>query len=65
MSKPPDRPDSVRRLYVTSEMDTNLRINLLFTHFYLAQVQKLGTWFVSPASRDYFGTEITTFLSTN
>lgn len=65
MSKPPDRPDAVRRLYVTSEMDTVLRINLFFTHFYLAQVQKLETWFVSPASTDYFGTEITIFLSTN
>ena len=38
---------------------------MLFTHMYLTQGQKLETWFVLPASREYFGVEPTTFLSTN
>ena len=38
---------------------------MLFTHFYLTQGQRLETWFVSLASREYFGVEPTTFLSTN
>ena len=38
---------------------------MLFTHFNLIHGQKLETWFVSPAIREYFGVEATTFLSTN
>ena len=42
---------------------------MLFTHFYLIQVKKkkkkIETWFVSPVSRKYHGTEPTTFLSAN
>ena len=38
---------------------------MFFTHFYLTQGQKLETWFVSAASREYFGIKPATFLSTN
>ena len=38
---------------------------MIFTHSHLTQGQKLKTWFVSLASREYFGVEPTTFLSTN
>ena len=38
---------------------------MAFTHFYLTQRQKLETWFVLAARREYFGDEPKTFLSTN
>ena len=38
---------------------------MLFTHSYLIYKQKLETWFVSPASREYFGVEPATFLPAN
>ena len=38
---------------------------MVFTHFYLTQRQKLETWFVLAARREYFGDEPKTFLSTN
>ena len=38
---------------------------MISTHFYLTEGQKLETWFVLPASREYFGVESITFLSTN
>ena len=38
---------------------------MIFTRFYLTQGQNLETQFVLPASREYFGVEPTTFLSTN
>lgn len=31
---------------------------------YLLQGKKAETWFVSPASREYFANRVTTFLST-
>ena len=34
---------------------------MLFTHFYLTQGQKIETWFVSPASKEYFDVEPTIF----
>ena len=36
---------------------------MLFTHFYLTQGQKIETWFVSPASKEYFDVEPTICLS--
>ena len=36
---------------------------MLFTHLYLMQGEKIEAWFVSPASREYFGVESTAFLS--
>ena len=39
---------------------------MLFTHLYLMQGGKIEAWFVSQASREYFGVaESTTFLSAN
>ena len=38
---------------------------MLFTHLYLMQEEKIEAWLVSSASREYFGAESTTFLSTN
>ena len=35
----------------------------MFTHLYLMQGEKIEAWFVSPASREYFGVESTAFLS--
>ena len=35
---------------------------MLFNHFYLAQGQKLKTWFVWPAIREYLGVQSTAFL---
>ena len=38
---------------------------MLFTHLYLMQGEKIEAWFVSQASREYFGVESTAFLSAN
>ena len=38
---------------------------MLFAHFYLMQGGKIEAWFVSQASREYFGVESTAFLSAN
>ena len=37
--------------------------SIMFTHLYLMQGEKIEAWFVSPASREYFGVESTAFLS--
>ena len=39
--------------------------SMLFAHLYLMQGEKIEAWFVSPASREYFGVESTAFLSAN
>ena len=36
--------------------------SMLFTHLHLMQGEKIEAWFVSPASREYFGVESTAFL---
>ena len=36
---------------------------MLFAHLYLIQEEKVEAWFVSPASREYFGVESTAFVS--
>ena len=36
---------------------------MLFTHLYLMLGEKIEVWFLSPASREYFGVESTAFLS--
>ena len=36
--------------------------SMLFTHFYFMLGEKIEAWFLSPASREYFGVESTTFL---
>ena len=38
---------------------------MLFTHLYAMQGEKLETWFVSEACREYFGVESTVCLSAN
>ena len=38
---------------------------LLLTYLYLMQGEKIEAWFVSQASREYFGVESTAFLSAN
>ena len=38
---------------------------MLFTHLYPMQGEKLETWFVSEACREYFGVESTVCLSGN
>ena len=37
--------------------------SMLFTHLYLMLGEKIEAWFLSPASREYFGVESTAFLS--
>ena len=37
--------------------------SMLFTHLYLMLAEKIEAWFLSPASREYFGVESTAFLS--
>ena len=39
--------------------------SMLFANLYLIQGEKIETWFVSPASKEYFGVEFTAFLSAN
>ena len=39
--------------------------SVLFAHLYLMHGEKIEVWFVSPASREYFGVEPTAFLSAN
>ena len=36
---------------------------MLLTHLYLTLGEKTKAWFISPASREYFGVESTTVLS--
>ena len=36
---------------------------MLFTHLYLMLGEKIEAWFLSPASREYFGVESTAFVS--
>ena len=36
---------------------------MLFTNFYLMQEKKIETWFVSPASTEYFGIKSTAPVS--
>ena len=36
---------------------------MLFTHLCLMLEEKIEGWFLSPASREYFGVEYTAFLS--
>ena len=38
---------------------------MLFTHLYIMQEEIIEAWFVSQASRVYFGVESTAFLSAN
>ena len=38
---------------------------MLFTYLYIMQGEKIETWFVLQASREYFGVESTAFLSAN
>ena len=39
--------------------------SMQFTNLYLTLGEKIEVWFLSPASREYFGVESTAFLSTN
>ena len=39
--------------------------SMLFANLYLIQGEKIETWFVFPASKEYFGVEFTAFLSAN
>ena len=39
--------------------------SMLFTHLYFMLGEKIEAWFLSPASREYFGVESTAFLSAN
>ena len=39
--------------------------SMLFTYLYLMQGEKIVAWFLSPASKEYFGVESTAFLSAN
>ena len=45
--------------------DSLIDQSMLFTHLYLMQGEKIEAWFVSQASREYFGVESTAFLSAN
>ena len=38
--------------------------SMLFTRLYVMQGEKIKAWFTSHASKEYFGVESTTFLST-
>ena len=38
---------------------------MLFTHLYFMQGETMEAWFLSSASREYFGAESTAFLSAN
>ena len=44
-------------------IDSLVDQSMLFTQLYLMQGLKIKAWFVSPASREYFGVESTAFLS--
>ena len=37
--------------------------SMQFTNLYLILGEKIEAWFLSPASREYFGVEFTAFLS--
>ena len=37
--------------------------SMMFTHLYFMLGEKIEAWFLSPASREYFGVESTAFLS--
>ena len=37
--------------------------SMLFPHLYIMQEEEIEAWFVTPASREYFGVESTAFHS--